>query len=179
MIRPRRRRLRSDRRAATAVEFALVCAPFTIFFLAVIGVGLQFYLQQALDYATQGAARQVQLGHVPAGYTQADFTNNVFCPIFGQFQACANLYVDLHPVTDYARLTAPGVPDAPDSTATTGFVFCSGQPGQLMYVHIVYLAPSIGGALLGHAGALNAIVANAAFANENPGGNTVVQAHGC
>ncbi len=157
----------------------MVCAPFTIFLLAVMGVGLHFFLQQALDYATEGAARRVQLGLVPATYTQADFTNKVFCPLFGPFQVCANLSIDVRPVTDYQQLTAPGVPDAPDSTATAGFSFCPGQPGQLMYVHIVYLAPSIGGRLLGNTGAGNAIVSNAAFANENPGGNTVVQSNGC
>jgi len=172
--------LRADRRAATAVEFALVCAPFTIFILAIMAAGLQYYLQQALDYATQEAVRQVELGHVPASYTEADFVNKVLCPVFGQFQVCANLFVDLRPVTDYKQLANPGVPDAPDSTATTGFVFCSGSPGQLMYAHIVYLAPSIGGTLLGNAVAgSNAIVANAAFANENPTGTPVVQANGC
>jgi Flp pilus assembly protein TadG len=180
MHRLHRVRLRADRRAATAVEFALVCAPFTIFLLAVMGVGLQYYLQQALDYATQEAVRQVQLGHVAAGDTEADFVNNVFCPLFGQFQNCANLFIDLHPVTDYQQLTNPGVPDAPNNTATTGFVFCPGTAGQLMYAHIVYLAPSIGGTLFGSAAAgSNAIVANAAFAVENPTGVAVVPANGC
>jgi Flp pilus assembly protein TadG len=167
------RRLRFDRRAVAAVEFALVCVPFTIFLLAIMGVGLQYFLQQALDYATQGAARQVQLGHIPAGYTEADFVTKVFCPIFGTFQVCANLFVDVRPVTDYQQLTAPGVTDAPNSTATTGFKFCPGQPGQLMYAHVVFLAPSIGGSLFTYGNAGNPLVANAAFANENPAGITV------
>jgi Flp pilus assembly protein TadG len=168
-----RLRLQIDRRAATAIEFALVCVPFMIFLLAIMGVALQFYLQQTLDYAAQGAARQVQLGNVPVSYTQADFITKVFCPIFGQFQLCANLFVDVRPVTDYQQLTAPGVKDAPDGTATTGFAFCPGQPGQLMYLHVVYLAPAIGGPLFGGSATTNAIVANAAFANENPTGVTV------
>jgi hypothetical protein len=48
-----------------------------------------------------------------------------------------------------------------------------------MYVHIVYLAPSIMGTLLDDTGAGSTMVANATFANENPGGNAVVQANGC
>ncbi len=172
--------MRADRRATTAVEFALVCAPFTIFVLAVFAVALQFYLQQVLDFATQTAVRQVQLGHLPAGYTEADFVNKVLCPVFGEFEVCANLYVDLRPVTDYEQLNTPGLSDAPESTATTGLVFCTGTPGQLMYAHVVYLAPSIGGSLLGGSSAGNgAIVSNAAFANENPIGTAVMQANGC
>jgi Flp pilus assembly protein TadG len=177
MSRSSRIRLDADRRAATAVEFALVCAPFIIFLLAVFDVALQFYLQQALDYATQAAVRQVQLGHLPAGYTEADFVNKVFCPAFADFQTCVNLTVDLRPVTNYEDLA--GATGAPNSGTTTG-VFCPGTPGQLMYAHVVYLAPSIGGTLLGGAaGGTSVIVSNAAFANENPIGTAVVQAQGC
>jgi Flp pilus assembly protein TadG len=177
MSRSSRPRLHVDRRAATAVEFALVCAPFTIFLLAVFGVALQFYLQQALDYATQTAVRQVQLGHLSAGYTEADFVNKIFCPAFADFQVCVNLTVDLQPVTNYEDLA--GATGAANSATTTG-VFCPGTPGQLMYAHVVYLAPSIGGTLLsGSAGGTSVIVSNAAFANENPTGVAVEQANGC
>jgi Flp pilus assembly protein TadG len=173
--------LRGDRRGVTTLEFALVCGPFTIFLLAVMLTGLHFYLQQALDFATQSAVRQVQLGHVSAGYSQADFVNKVFCPVFGSFQACANLYIDLRPVSDYEQLTKPGVVDAPGSTSTTGLVFCPGAAGQLMYAHIVYLAPSIGGTLFGNTPGYSAIISNAAFVVENPTGSTVapVQGTGC
>ena len=152
--------------------------PFTLFFLGVFAVGLNFYFQQALDLATEAAARQVQLGQVAASYTQADFISKVFCPNFGQPQNCGNLFVDLRPTPDYQQLTNPGVPDAPDSTATVGFVFCPGQPGQLMYMHIVYIPPSLG-ALFGLTQNETALISNASFANENPGGFTVVPAGGC
>jgi Flp pilus assembly protein TadG len=177
MSRSSRPRLHVDRRAATAVEFALLCAPFTIFLLAIFGVALQFYLQQALDYATQAAVRQVQLGHLSPGYTEADFVNKIFCPAFATFQVCINLTVDLQPVTNYEDLAS--AIGGPNSAATTG-VFCPGMPGQLMYAHVVYLAPSIGGTLLGgSAGGTSVIVSNAAFANENPTGTAVEQASGC
>jgi Flp pilus assembly protein TadG len=174
--------LLGDRRGATAVEFALVCAPFTIFLLAVMLTGLQFYLQQALDFATQSAVRQVQLGHISLGYTEADFVNKVFCPIFGSFQACDNLYIDLRPVSDYEQLGKPGVADAPGSASTTGLVFCPGTAGQLMYAHVIYLAPSLAGTLFGDEPAgYSAIISNAAFAIENPAGGAVapVQGEGC
>ena len=153
--------------------------PFTLFLLGVFALGLNFYQQQALDYATQAAARQVQLGLVPAAYTQADFITKVFCPGFSpQFKVCGNLFVDLRPVPEYQQLTSPGVPDAPDSTATVGFVFCPGQPGQLMYLHVVYIPPSLG-ALFGMSPTETAMIGNASFANENPGGFAVPPAGGC
>ena len=173
-------RLSPDRRGVSAVEFALVAAPFVVALLAICGAGLSFYQQQALDYAVQAAARQAQIGNVPPGTTEAQFVQNTLCPVLGQFQSCANLFVDLRPVTDYAQLTISGTPDAPDGTSTTGFVFCPGQPGQLMYAHVVYLAPSIGGLLIGSvSGGLAPIIANAGFANENPSGASVPPGTGC
>ncbi len=134
-------RARTARRGSAAVEFALVCAPFVVFLLAIMVIAFDFYVQQALDYSTQQAARQIQIGQVPPSYTAADFLSKVFCPIFGQFQNCANVAIDVHPVIDYQSLALPGVTDGPNSTASRGYVFCTGQPGQLIYVHAVYLAP--------------------------------------
>ncbi len=175
MIGSRQGPLRSDRRGVAAVEFALVSFPFILFIMAVLATAFHFYLQQALDYATQAAARQVQLGKVPANYTAADFVSNIFCPVFGVFQLCGNLFADLRPVTDYQQLANPGVADSPDSISTSGFAFCPGQPGQLMYMHIVYQGPALN---LFHSTG-GTIIANAAFANENPYGATVVPANGC
>ncbi len=101
--------------------------PFTILLLAILGAGLSFYQQQALDYAVQAAARQVQIGNVPPGTTEAEFVQNTLCPVLGQFQSCANIFVDLHPVTDYLQVNLPGAPDAPGGTTSTGFVFCPGS----------------------------------------------------
>ena len=168
----------SDRRAATALEFALVCVPLLVFILAVVQMGLHFYWQQTLDYAVQQAGRQVQIGRIGSSYTSTAFANQVLCPAFSASAGCSDLFVDLHPVSDYQRLTASGVQDAPDSTSTTGLVFCTGQPGQQMYAHVVFMAPSFIGSLLG-TGDFDSIVANAAFTNENPAGATVVPANGC
>lgn len=171
-------RLGSDNRAVAAVEFALVCLPFALFLMAVMAAGMNFYFQQALDFAVQSAVRQVQIGGVPAAYTQADFLANVFCPSFGELQICANVSVDLHPVSDYQQLTTGNAADAPASVQTGGFSFCTGQPGQLMYLHVVYLPPSLNW-LFGLGDSAGTIVSNAAFANENPTGVTVTQANGC
>ena len=162
--------------AAAALEFALAASPMMLFLLGIIYVGLHFYIQQTLDYAVQQAARQVEIGAIGSGYTQSDFVSKVLCPNFGP--ACSNLYVDLHPVSDYAALTTAGVTDAPDSASTAGFQFCVGAPGQMMYAHVVYAAPSPAGSFLGLPN-VDPVIANAAFINENPSGVNVAQSNGC
>jgi hypothetical protein len=159
-----------------ALEFALTAFPLVLLILGLIYVGLHFYFQQSLDYAVQQAARQVEIGAIGSTYTQSDFIQKVLCPNFGP--DCANLYLDIHPVIDYSTLTVPGVVDAPDSGLISGFQFCVGTPGQMMYAHVVYVAPSPVATLFGFT-TTEPIIANAAFINENPNGAVVIPASGC
>ena len=165
-----------ERRGVAALEFALVAAPFLLLLFSIMTFGLHFYFQQSLEYALGTATRQVQLGQIGEKYTQQTFVSQVLCTNFAP--ACASLYVDLHPVTNYQQLTAAGVVDAPDSISTSNLQFCPGSPGQLMYAHVIYLANSAVGNFL-NLGVPDAIIANTAFVNENPGGTTVQQQNGC
>ena len=169
-------RLTKERTAAAALEFALICLPFVALLVGILSVGLNLYLQFALDYALQHAVRQVQLGLVPATTTAADFTGNVFCPVFVTFAPCNTVFVSVQPVADYysaAAVTAVVQPTA----------FCVGRPGQLMYARAVYQAPALGsffaasGTSPGSIG--NSIVSAAAFANENPSGAPFAVSAGC
>ena len=168
--------LLADRRGVAALEFAFVATPLMIFMFGILSLALHFYFQQSLEYAVQEASRQVQLGRIGQRYNQTTFVSQVLCPNFGP--SCSNLYVDLHPVTDYQRLTIAGVSDAPDSISTANLQFCAGAPGQLMYAHVIYLSRNATGGLIG-LGSPDAIIANAAFVNENPGGANVTPQNGC
>ncbi len=166
----------ADRRGVAALELALVTPPFLLFLFSVMTFGLHFYFQQSLEYAVGVAARQVQLGLIGEKYNQQTFVSQLLCTNFTP--ACANLYVDLHPVTNYQQLTAASIADAPDSISTSNLQFCAGSAGQLMYLHVIYLANSAVGNFL-NLGMPDAIIANAAFVNENPGGANVQQQNGC
>ena len=177
------RRLRLDRRAAAALEFAIVSVPFLGLVLGLAAVALDLYLQQALDLALHNAVRQVQLGRVPSTYSAGDFAAKVFCPAFAVFAPCANLLVVLQPVTDYQ--SALVVPTPPAAQLGQPGAFCTGTPGQLMFARVVYLAPIIGQiwpwatqtSINGTAG--TALVSSAAFANENPSGAAIPGGGGC
>ena len=169
-------RLTRGRRGAAALEFALVCLPFVALLVVSLSVAFDLYVQFALDYGLQHAVRQVQLGRVPATTTVADFTGNVFCPVFVVFAPCSGIIVSIQPVADY--YSAPEVIAPVPPTA-----FCVGQPGQLMYARAVYQAPMLGSffAATGTSPSTigNTIVSAAAFANENPSGATFKGAGGC
>lgn len=56
-----------ERRAVTAVEFAIIGAAFFIFIFSVFVVSIDLFWQLTLDDAVRNAARQVQIGEIPTG----------------------------------------------------------------------------------------------------------------
>lgn len=176
-------RLRRDRSGAAAIEFAIVGATFIGLLLGLLMLAFDFYMQAAVDLALRNAVRQVQLGQVPATDTAGDFIANLFCPAFVAFAPCQNIAVTLQPVSDWYT---PNVVATPDSAhiGDPG-AFCIGQPGQLMFARVVFLAPAISsfwlfgiqGTVGGSTGTL--LVSTAAFANENPSGTSIPAGSGC
>ena len=173
--------MRADRRGGAALEFAIVSVPFLGLVLGLMTVGLNLYLQEALDLALQGAVRQVQLGLVPSTYSAGDFAAKVLCPGFAPYAACSDVTVTLQPVSDFYTATAVALPSQPGAATS----FCVGAPGQLMFARVVYLAPVVSqfwpyatkATVNGNSGA--AIVSSAGFANENPAGLAIATVGGC
>lgn len=135
-------RLIRSRRGVAAVEFGLVGVPFLALLLAIMQVGAALYTQEALDYATQASARQIQIGAVSSSMTAAQFQSQVFCPKLGPLLPCTGLNFDLRPVADYYADTAVTLGIAPKAPANTGFGFCPPAPGQLMFLRVLYQAPA-------------------------------------
>ena len=165
-----------------AVEFAIVALPCFGLILGLIGVSYDFFLQEALDYSLQEAVRQVQLGQVPPGESPGDFTGQVFCPIFVRFAACTDVLITIQPVSDFQ---SAAVVTQSAAASTQPQLFCVGQPGELMFARAIYLAPLLSqiwpyGTAVSVGGTTgNALVAAAAFANENPTGAPIPAGAGC
>lgn len=68
--------LHADRRAATALEFALVAPVFLLFLFSILGAGLGGFYQMLLDDSVRVAARQLQIAG-PASTSGASFVTAV------------------------------------------------------------------------------------------------------
>lgn len=79
-----RDRFVADASAATAVEFAIIAAPFLALLAAIFEMAIVFLAAQILDTATADAARLIRTGQAQQAHTTAD-----------QFktQVCNRLYV--------------------------------------------------------------------------------------
>lgn len=87
-------RLWREERAATAVEFALVAAPFLFLMGAIFELAILFLAGQVLDTATADAARLIRTGQAQqAAMTATQFKNEVCKRLYVLFD-CNNVYVE-------------------------------------------------------------------------------------
>ena len=106
------RRFFRSQRGATAVEFAIVAAPFMALLLGIVDLALAYTASIALDNATQNAARQIRTGQLiaPAGATAQETSRQAFrdqiCAGMGfMSNDCASkLTVDVRTVTDFSSI---------------------------------------------------------------------------
>ncbi len=178
------RRLLAHRRGAAAVEMALIMMPLMMFILGIFETGYTFYVQQTLDYALYQAARQVATGQIPAAVTSLPaFLSTALCPGVSGLLNCSNISVNVTPVSGFSA-SVLAVPMTNGTFDPSGFVFCPGQPGQLMMAQAVYPASSfliqfLSGGLTTYQGrTVRLIASTAGFVNEPSTATTVVPA-GC
>jgi len=175
------RALSIDRRGAAAVEFALVSSMLICTILFIMMVGLILYMNQALDYATSKAARQVMTGSVQKnGTNQSDFRTQLLCPYLPTAMSCNNVIVNVQTLAEAAQpggyysfvrsdqrgLTIP-------TLANSGAQYNTGVQQSYVYIQVIYpitflpgfLANMLGGATYNGSPAYLAI-STAAFRNE-------------
>lgn len=165
---------------ATAVEFALIAPALiaTVLFISLIGTII--YSNQALDYATNRASRQIMVGAAQsAGMSQSAFQSLV-CSYLSAAFTCANVIVNVQTVAEGAQpsgyyafvnsnqthLTIPALSNASAQ-------YSLGIQGSYQYVQVVYpitFIPSMFASILGGAtykgSSAYLVVSTAAFRNE-------------
>lgn len=165
-----------DRRGATAVEFALIAAPFFFIILGLFEVALVFIMSTTLEHGINEAARTIRTGSFQtAGLTQAQFRNSVCAELFDLLDCDTNLHIDVRRFDNFAGSTnnSPIDPDT-DEVDTGQFQFDPGGPDDIVVARVFYEwqlnTPVISGPLANLSGNRRLLQANVAFRNE-PYGN--------
>lgn len=161
-----------DRRGATAVEFALVAAPFLALVIALIQTFLVFFAQQMLESVVRQSARLVMTGQVQsANMTQAVFKQKVCDQIVILFN-CGGLMVDMQVATSWtsANTAMPTLTFDASGNVTNTWQYDPGDAGDIVVLRVMYVWPVVLGPLgfnlsnLGNGNRL--IMSSAAFQNE-------------
>ncbi|MCK1735331.1 pilus assembly protein [Bradyrhizobium sp. 138] len=165
-----------DSRGATAVEFALVAAPFLALVIALIQTFLVFFAQQMLESVVRQSARLVMTGQVQsANMTQAVFKQKVCDQIVILF-TCSGLMVDMQVATSWTSTNTamPTLTYDGSGKVSNAWQYNPGVAGDIVVLRVLYEWPVVLGPLGFNLSNLSngnrLIMSSAAFQNE-PGAN--------
>jgi Flp pilus assembly protein TadG len=164
------RRFTRQEEGATAVEFAMVAAPFLALVFAIIETAVVFFASQVLETAVADSSRLIMTGQAQnQGMTQSAFKDAVCAKIFGLFNCQAGVYVDVKTFTTFGDVTMNKPVDANGNFVNTT-TYNPGGPGSIVVVRLFYQWPVyvslLGFNLQDLTGGNRLLVATAAFRNE-------------
>jgi Flp pilus assembly protein TadG len=167
-----------DSKGATAVEFALIAAPFLAILAALIQTFLLFFAQSLLENAVRASARQILTGQVQTQDASLSQTaaaaafHQIVCNNADVLFTCTGLMVDVQVANNWssANTGAPTLTYNSDGTVSNTWQFNPGNAGDIVVVRVMYLWPVFFGAIAfnmaNQANGSREIMASAAFQNE-------------
>jgi Flp pilus assembly protein TadG len=163
---------------ATAVEFALVAAPFIALILAVLQIGLIYFAQEALETAVEQTSRLVLTGQAPSagGAQSASQFAAALCKNSPGLFNCNGFMIDLQPATSFTNANvAPPLLTFNNGVVTNVWQYNPGAPGNVMVMRVMYQWPvflgPLGFNLSNLPNNMLLLMAASVFRNENPNGN--------
>ena len=167
-----------DSRGATAVEFALIAAPFLALIAGLVQVFLIFFAQSVLENAVRASARQILTGQVQTADASLSATaaqtafHQTVCNNANVLFTCAGLMVDVEVANNWssANTAMPALTYDGSGNVTNTWQFNPGNAGDIVVVRVIYLWPVFFGSLginwANQANGTREIMASAAFQNE-------------
>ena len=136
------RRFARRQDGSAAVEFALVATPFLALTFAILETAFVFFASQTLEAATADASRLIMTGQAQsAGYTAADFKNQVCARIQGLFDCQNGITVNVQTYSSFSAVnTALPISNGQFNTANMGYNPGT-NPGDITVVQLYYQWP--------------------------------------
>ena len=166
------------RKGATAVEFALVAAPFLALLVAMFETALVFFAGRVLDEVTEEASRYILTGQAQkSNMTQSQFltyvcTGSNTATLVSALFNCNNLMVNVQNYTNFASAStsSPTLSFNANGTVSNTWNYSPGAQGSIVVVQVMYqwpivLAP-LGFNLSNLANGNRLLVSTAVFKNE-------------
>jgi Flp pilus assembly protein TadG len=166
------KRFGADRNGATAVEFALILAPFIAVILFTLQCVLILFCESALQSAAHASARQLMTGNAQtSGMTQSQF-HALVCANATAFFNCANIMVDVQSAPSFTSVnTAPiGLTYDGAGAVSNSWNYRPGTAGDTVILRVLYNWPVLGGpmafGLANQPGGNHLLVGTSVFKNE-------------
>jgi Flp pilus assembly protein TadG len=160
-----------DRRGATAVEFALIAAPFFFLIFGLLEVCLIFIMSTVMEHAVTEASRPLRTGEAQeSAMTRVQFRQAICDELFDMLDCDGRLHIDVRTVDNFSG-TPSGAPlDGDGDFDDDGFDFVPGGPNDIVAVRAFYewdlITPFISQPLVNMSGSKHLLQANTVFRNE-------------
>jgi Flp pilus assembly protein TadG len=142
-IHRRKRSFLRNENGATAVEFALVAAPFIALLLGTIQTFLVFFAGQELQTAVTQTSRLILTGQAQdQSLTQSAFAQKL-CTNATVLFTCGNIMIDIEAYTSFssANIGTPTLTYNAQGQVTNTWNYNLGSPGQIVVVRAMYQWP--------------------------------------
>lgn len=135
------KRLRTDERGVTAVEFAMVAGPFLMMLFGIIAVGLYFFTTFSLENAVEQAARVIRTGQAQqAGMTDVQFKAKVCEYVPGHIDCQGKVFVNVKSFPSSESITPGSLPTCLDGSGNlkTSSDYVPGTANVVVLVWVCY-----------------------------------------
>jgi Flp pilus assembly protein TadG len=136
-------------RAASAVEFAIIAAPFVALLVALLQTALVFFASRVLDETAEQASRYIFTGQAQtAGMTQTQFANYL-CQKSSTLFTCSNFMINVQNYSSFAaaNTSTPTLTFDSSGAVTNQWAWSPGSPGDIVIVQVMYQWPVMMGPL--------------------------------
>lgn len=161
----------NDRRGQTAVEFALIAAPFFFMIFGLMELCLIFIMSTVMEHAVSEASREIRTGQAQdAGFSALEFRKSVCDELFDLMGCNSNLHIDVKRLTSFstAELNSPVGEDG--KFDESDFKFEPGGANEIVAVRVYYewslITPVLSAPLANLANGKHLIQSTAVFRNE-------------
>lgn len=163
------------RDGATAVEFAMIAAPFFFLLFAILEVTMVFFVNTSMEHATMEVARTIRTGESQkAGQSSGDFLKAVCAQMNTLIPCNGNVYIDVRTFKDFSNVKDDS-PIKNGKLDNGSFQYDPGKAGDIVLVRVFYTwqlnTPGISSVFANLNGNKRLIEASVAFRNE-PFGDT-------
>jgi Flp pilus assembly protein TadG len=168
----RKRTFVRDEVGATAVEFALVAAPFIALLVGTLQTFLVFFAGQQLQTVVTQTSRLILTGQAQdQGLSQSAFAQKLCAKVIVLF-TCGNIMIDVQAYSSFsaASIGTPTLTYNGSGQVSNAWQYNPGSPGQIVVVRAMYLWPvflgPLGFNLSNTSGSNRLIMGSAVFKNE-------------
>lgn len=135
------KRFARDESGTTAIEFAMIAAPFLGLIFAIVETALVFFAGQVLDNGVAQASRLIRTGQAQgAGMTLTNFRSQL-CSSVNMLFDCNKLVIDVSTLNNFGA--PPGPPVGPGGNLNQGAGgFAPGAASDIVLVRVYYEWPT-------------------------------------